>query len=238
MLPLPLFIPIIFIATTFATVFFIYKASYNSKAVLVVSVVWLLLQCIISLNGFYQNTAVIPPRFLFLAGPALILIIILFITGKGRLFIDSLDIKTLTWLHVVRIPVEIVLFFLCGQKAVPQLMTFEGRNFDILSGLSAIIIALIAFPANKPKKALLLIWNFICLALLLNIVITAVLSAPVPFQKFAFDQPNIAILYFPFVWLPCYIVPVVLFLSFRSNKKINEVIVPNMYPITSQVHFC
>ncbi|HVF96549.1 MAG TPA: hypothetical protein VM871_04480, partial [Flavisolibacter sp.] len=27
---------------------------------------------------------------------------------------------------------------------------------------------------------------------------------------FAFDQPNIAVLYFPFIWLPSFIVPVVL----------------------------
>jgi hypothetical protein len=55
------------------------------------------------------------------------------------------------------------------------------------------------------------IWNWICLALLLNIVVRAVLSAPSPIQQFAFDQPNIAILHFPFVFLPGFIVPAVLF---------------------------
>jgi len=46
-------------------------------------------------------------------------------------------------------------------------------------------------------------------------------------QLFAFDQPNIAILYFPFVWLPSFIVMTVLFshlISIRrlvKNKKIN-----------------
>jgi hypothetical protein len=86
-------------------------------------------------------------------------------------------------------------------------MTFEGGNLDILSGLSAPLIAYYA--VKKPK--ILLAWNFICLALLINIVARALLSAPFPFQQFAFDQPNIAILQFPVIWLPTFIVLTVLF---------------------------
>ena len=53
--------------------------------------------------------------------------------------------------------------------------------------------------------------NILCLFLLLNVVITAFFAFPTPFQKLAFDQPNIAILYFPFNLLPTVIVPMVLF---------------------------
>ena len=90
-------------------------------------------------------------------------------------------------------------------------MTFEGRNLDIISGLTAPLIYYIVFVKKWAGNTLLLVWNIICLCLLLNIVATAVLSAPFPFQQLGFDQPNIAILYFPFVWLPCCIVPIVFF---------------------------
>jgi len=106
--------------------------------------------------------------------------------------------------------VELMLLWLFMHKAVPQLMTFEGRNFDILSGLSAPFIYYFGFVKKSLGKPVILIWNFICLGLLLNIVVNAVLSVPTPLQQFAFDQPNIAILYFPFVWLPCCVVPIVL----------------------------
>jgi len=56
----------------------------------------------------------------------------------------------------------------------------------------------------------ILVWNFVCLAILLFTVSNAILSAPTPFQKFAFDQPNVAVLYFPFVWLPGIVVPLVI----------------------------
>ena len=67
---------------------------------------------------------------------------------------------------------------------------------------------------------MLLWWNIISLGLLVNIIIYAVLSAPFSFQKMAFDQPNIAVLYFPFNLLPAFIVPVVLFGHLVSIRQL------------------
>ena len=113
--------------------------------------------------------------------------------------------------HIVRIPVEIVLYWLFLYEKVPELMTFEGRNFDILAGLTAPIVYYFGFVKKKLDRKFIVIWNGLGLLLLMNIVINAILSAPLPFQQFAFDQPNIAIFYFPFIWSPIFIVPVVLF---------------------------
>jgi hypothetical protein len=107
------------------------------------------------------------------------------------------------------VPVEIVLLWLYQAGQVPQLMTFEGRNFDILSGLTAPVVAWLAFRGGKVNRPLLIVWNLFALALLLNILTIAVLSLETAFQKFAFDQPNRGVLYFPFVWLPAIIVPIV-----------------------------
>jgi len=207
---LPMYVNIVFILTTLLTVFLFYKAGGKSKAGMGILFLWLLLQAILSYTGFYTVTNTTPPRFVLLALPPVLLIIFLFITPKGRAYINSLDAKTLTLLHVVRVPVELCLYWLFLHKSIPQLMTFEGRNFDILAGLTAPIIFYFGYVKNKFGKTVLLLWNFVCLGLLLNIVVNAVLSAPSNFQQFAFEQPNTGILYFPFVWLPCCIVPLVL----------------------------
>ncbi len=217
---LPLYISVVFGLTTLITVGIFYKATNYSKTTLIILLVWLAVQAFIAMSGFYTVTDSIPPRFLLLALPPLLVIIGLFATPKGREFIDSLDIKTLTILHIIRIPVELVLFWLFLHKAVPQLMTFEGRNFDILSGITAPIIYYFGFIQKRLDRKIILLWNFICLGLLFNIVINAVLSAPSPFQKFAFDQPNIAVLHFPFVWLPCCIVPLVLFSHLAAIRQL------------------
>ena len=214
MLPdLPLYINVIFIATVLLTWWLCYRVSKN-WALVIISLLWLLMTGILSYRGFYQDASSTPPKFTFAVIPPLIAITLLFIIPSGRKFIDAFDLRSLTIISMVRIPVELVLYWLSIYKVVPELMTFAGRNFDILAGLTAPIAYYTCFKGPKvSNKTLLLVWNIISLGLLLNIVINAVLSAPFRFQKFAFDQPNIAILYFPFIWLPCFIVMIVLLLS-------------------------
>ena len=208
---LPIYISILFGLITLLTVRLFYKATNRSILSLVILLTWLVIQAVIALTDFYTVTDTIPPRFLLLVMPPILFIILLFATNKGRIFIDSLDIKALTLLHIVRVPVEIVLFRLFIYIMIPELMTFEGRNFDVISGISAPLIYYFGFVQKQLSNKIIIIWNVLCLMLLFNIVINAVFSAPFPFQKFAFDQPNIAILYFPFNWLPSCVVPIVLF---------------------------
>jgi len=217
---LPAFISILFGLTTMLTAGLFYKAAANSKPVLLIILIWMAVQAFIALSGFYIVTDTIPPRFLLLVLPPFLVITGLFVSSKGRKFMDDLDLKTLTLLHTIRIPVEIVLFFLFTYKTVPELMTFEGRNFDILSGFTAPVIFYLAFTRKQLNRQILLIWNFICLGLLVNIITNAILSAPFPFQQFAFDQPNIAVLYFPFIWLPCCVVPLVLLSHLAAIRQL------------------
>lgn len=220
MLDLPLFVSIVFGLTTLVTVLFFYFASQRSRISLVIIISWILLQSVISIQGFFVITNTLPPRFLLLVLPPVLTILLLFFTTQGRSFIDKFDLKTLTLLHVVRIPVELVLFWLFMNSAVPELMTFEGRNPDILSGLTAPVVYYLGFVKKILNRNVILAWNFICLGLLINIVTNAVLSAPSPFQQFAFDQPNIGVLYFPFVFLPGIIVPIVLFSHLVSIRRL------------------
>lgn len=228
---LPIHIILIFGLTTVATlglfIWIIKNSSLEitrkkSGIIIVGLTVWLILQAVLTLNNIYNsNLSSLPPKIMLLGIlPPILVIILLFATSKGRQFIDSLPLKNITYLNIVRIPVEIVLFWLFINKAIPELMTFEGRNFDILAGISAPIIVYLVFTKKKLNRNVLLIWNFICLGLLLNIVINALLSAPSPLQKFAFEQPNIAILNFPFSWLPTFIVPIVLFGHLVSIRQL------------------
>ena len=187
---------------------------------IIITLIWLALQTALGLSGFYQNTAGLPPRFMLLLIPPVIFIIMLFTLKPGRKAIDTFDTKTLTLLHTVRILVELVLFALYAHKTIPQLMTFEGRNFDILCGLTAPLIYYFGYVKPILSKKILLAWNIICLLLLANIAIIAVLSAPFAFQRLAFTQPDIALLYFPYIWLPGFVVPAVLFAHLATIRKL------------------
>ena len=228
---IPVYISIIFGLTTVATLLLFFRTMKRSvteatrnKALVIIGVVslWLVIQCIIAIKNVYStNAGSFPPKILLLGIlPPMLAIVFAFATTKGRRFIDSLPLKDITYTNAVRVPVELVLYSLYIFKAVPQILTFEGRNFDILSGITAPFIAYFGFTKQKLSKPIILGWNFVCLALLANIVANALLSAPLAFQQFGFDQPNIAILHFPISWLPTFVVPVVLFGHLVSIRQL------------------
>lgn len=217
---LPFYITLLFIVTVAATFILFLKTTYFSKKLLIILLSWMAAHAMLAFKGFYLDSNIFPPRFMFTIIPPIIVIIILFSTRKGRIWIDGLNIKWLTWIHIVRIPVELVLYLISLHQLVPTLMTFEGRNYDILSGISTPFIYYFTLRNNRSNKKLLLLWNVVCLGLLINIVVLAILSAPSPYQKFAFDQPNRALYYFPFIWLSSVIVPLVLFSHLASIRKL------------------
>lgn len=228
---LPTYISLIFGLTTAATLLAFVWAVKNANAEKVRKqagkigiglFAWLILQAVLSLNNQYNSDPDTFPPVIMLTGifPAVFAILVVFLTRKGRQFTDSLPLKQLTYLNTVRIPVELVLYGLFLYQSVPELMTFEGRNFDILAGITAPFVAYFGLTKTKMSRQTLLIWNVICLGLLLNIVVNALLSAPSLIQQFAFDQPNTAVLNFPFSWLPTFIVPIVLFGHLASIRQL------------------
>ena len=235
---LPPYITLTFGLTTVATILLFIWTVRSSKSVrtrksstlvLIGLTIWLGLQALLTLNNTYNSDLDSFPPKIMLMGilPTILTIILLFSTSGGRQFIDSLPLKNLTILNIVRIPVEIVLFWLFLRQTIPELMTFEGRNFDIVAGITAPFVAFFGWKKQETRRGVVLIWNFICLGLLIHIVVSALLSAPSPIQRFGFEQPNIAVFNFPFSWLPTFIVPIILFghlasmrqLSFRRRPK-------------------
>lgn len=228
---IPLFVSIFFVLTVLFTLLLFYgvvkKSSHTivrSKAnlLLVILSLWIIVQSVLTLNHvFSSDTTSFPPKIALIGVlPAILAITLVFLTRAGQDFIDELPILNLTYVHVVRIPVEIILYLLFIYGAVPELMTFEGRNFDVLAGISSPLVAYFGIGKGKMARGSLLAWNVICLLLLINIVVNALLSAPSPLQKFGFDQPNIGVLYFPFSLLPAFIVPIVLFSHLVSIRQL------------------
>ncbi len=217
---LPIYVSVSFILITIFTIFIFYKATKQSKMSVALILGWMIFQTSLTMLGFYKVTTGTPPRLVLVLAPVLLLNVYLFATKKGQAFIDSIDLKILTLIHIIRIPVELVLYALFVYKTIPALMTFEGQNWDILSGITAPFVYYFGFVQNKMTSTLLLVWNFICLGLLINIVVIAILSAPSPLQQLAFDQPNVAIFHFPFIWLPAVVVPIVLFAHLVTIRQL------------------
>ena len=90
-------------------------------------------------------------------------------------------------------------------------MTFEGSNLDILSGISAPFAAVFMVGARSNSKIGAIVWNLVALGLLINIVSIAISYMPYFYTPSGGDLANLGVFYFPYVLLPTFVVPVVLF---------------------------
>ena len=79
-------------------------------------------------------------------------------------------------------------------------MSYAGRNFDIVIGISAIGVAALVL-AGRGGRRLCATWNIMGVVLVLNVVIVGILSTPT-FRLFGDQQLNVWVTYPPFVWLP------------------------------------
>ena len=199
-------IQFIFIIITLLSLLLFYFGTGKNKSMVAISMIWLLILGSIAMSHFFENTDAMPPRLIF----ALLASGGIFIYFYKTIKANKINLNYLLGIHVLRIPVELLLFQLYLQNKIPILMTFKGWNYDILVGISALCILLyILLTKKEMSKSFMILWNILGLLFLLTIVVIAILSSPLPIQQLAFDQPNIALLQFPYIYLPTFIVPIV-----------------------------
>ncbi len=146
---LPLYLNIGFILTTVLAVGMVILliqtsskpiAARTARGVIAVITLWLSIQALLSLQGIYTNSPEsMPPRIiLFGVLPALTAVIVVFNTKKGKLFIDRLSMQMLSYIHIVRIPVELVLYGLFVHGAVLLAKVYcwlsDGKRFLCTQG--------------------------------------------------------------------------------------------------------
>ncbi|RXR34776.1 hypothetical protein EQG68_02380 [Flavobacterium piscinae] len=202
---------------------FLYCHSVNNifkelKYILAISI-FIFLQIILSLLNFYSNLEFIQLKMILTLLVPTLIIIFHFQHNKNSFI--KISYKNLTLIHFVRIPIEFILYHNYKEKLIPKIMTFEGLNFDLFFALTTLLIYYL-LNKNIIHKKILLAWNIFGLIFVLNIVIIAVLSTPTPIQKFGFNQPNLMIFNFPYILLPSFIVPIVIYSHIISILKIKH----------------
>lgn len=166
-----------------------------------------------------------PPLGLFLLmvfGAALVL----GFSPVGRRVADGLPFWALIGLQSFRLPLELVMHEAARAGIMPVQMSFSGWNFDIVTGASAVVVALLA-RKGRASRGWLRAWNTLGILLLLNILAIAIASTPV-FHAFGTDPArlNTWVAYFPYVWLPGVLVPAAIFGHVVIARKLAASVVP------------
>jgi len=103
-----------------------------------------------------------------------------------------------------RLPLELAMHRAYTEGLMPVQMSYSGRNFDILTGLTALVLA-VAMLLTRVPRWIVAAWNVMGLMLLMNILGVAILSTPA-LAYFGPDRLNVWVTWMPYTLLPAVMV--------------------------------
>ena len=171
---------------------------------LAASAAWMALAWSAAASGMLANFERTPPPFGLLVLAVLVLAFALAFSKLGTRLSTYLPLWLLVAVQGFRLPLELAMHAMYERGVMPVQMSYSGRNFDIMTGVTAIAVALLVW-SGRAGRGLVAAWNVIGLALLANVVMVAILGTP-RFQYFGPEHLNLWVTHPPFVWLPAVMV--------------------------------
>ena len=167
---------------------------------LAVIAAFMAVQLLLAYSGMLGKWDSTPPPFIVMMAVIFLATCGLAFSPLGLSTASSQPFGMLVGFQAFRLPLELLMHQAADQGVMPSEMSFSGYNFDILTGLTAIPLAWMAYRNSAPRW-LLVAWNVMGCVLLANVVGIAVAATP-RFAAFGPQQLNTWIADAPFVWLP------------------------------------
>jgi hypothetical protein len=206
-MPLPIAFALLAILVQFVFllgVYWAYRAKPNVAAVflvtMVVSATWMLGTFAAAAKG-KLSFETRPPTMLFVFAGVFILAFGAGSSRFGKQLAVELPLAALVGFQAFRFPLELLLHEAYREGLMPVQMSYSGRNFDIVTGVTAAILGLVLWKRSVPKW-IVQAWNVMGILLLANILTVAFLSTPLPIRVFFNEPANVWIKDAPYVWLP------------------------------------
>ena len=143
--------------------------------------------------------------------PFVVLVVSIFAVGVllarskvGDRLAAGLPLAVLVGFQGFRLPLELAMHRAYTEGLMPIQMSYSGRNFDIVTGVTAIVLAVALALTNVPRW-IVQAWNALGLLLLFNILGVAILSTPM-FAYFGRDRLNVWVMWMPYTLLPAVMV--------------------------------
>lgn len=222
--PIPIDIAIGFILlplivlSTFA--FLLIKHSRTLWWVVAVIAGWAILTAVMAISGTLAAFTSFPPWIPMLVLTQLVFVFWLGWFSSWNELLAGIPQYILVGLQCFRVPVELLLATLATRKLLAIEMTYYGRNFDILEGMTAIVLAIwLKRRGEEPLRLVVLAWNLMGLSLVTVVLGHGLFSVPYPSQLLHLSVSTFVIAYFPVVWLLTLLVPMAYLLHLVSIKR-------------------
>lgn len=218
---------ILFIILLITILFFYAKAlkknqntssSIKKKLLIVLAVIsgWLLVQYLIHQTGFY-HTLTLPPRIpLFMIAPLFLFSFIFLLKNRKSNVLNNIPLEIPIAYQSFRAIIEVLFYYTYVQGILPIQVTFEGANYDVLLGISAILVGVYARKKNASIR-FLIAWNIIGIGVVAFAAFTFVTSFYFPS---IWGQTDSIVIQefnqFPFLLLPLFFMPSAVFMHLVS----------------------
>lgn len=182
---------------------------------ILILLVWTIYILSVVLSGALRNLQIpFIPLLLFLPAIAIILYATSGHTMKSA--IGHIPVYVPVYVQSFRILVELMIYGTFLEGVLPEQVTFEGANFDIAVGMSALVVGLLAQKGKIGPRGILA-WNVASL-----FVLATTLLAFASFFYFRGELPepvNMRFVELPYVLLPAFLVPFALFYHVVSIRQ-------------------
>lgn len=167
---------------------------YRFKLFLGLFVSYLAIFTIVVLSGLPQKYIIPFMPLLFLS--VLVGSVCFALSDFGKAISQKYSLMILIGIQGFRLPLELLLHHWAGIGTVPSTMTWTGQNWDILSG----ILALVSIPSLGKNYKIAWFVNVCGSFLLINVLRVVIMSSPFPFS-WKLDNPIKLILYLPYAYI-------------------------------------
>lgn len=181
---------------------------------------WLIYLSVLSYTEVITDFS-FPPRIpLLVVLPLLMLMAISLFRRATTDFVATTSVGWLIYIQSFRIIVELIIWGLYKQGIVPIETTFEGYNYDVVVGLTAVPLAYYA-KRDKISPLMLMLWNIAGLLILANTVRLFVSTVYFP-EIFGQDSTMIepAFAKLPYLLIAGFFMPLAVYIHALSIKQL------------------
>ncbi len=199
---------------------YLFRGYSRSKVLLYIFmglIIWTSYLTILSKTGVLLDFGM-PPRVpLMIVFPVIAFILVIVNRNFMNQALTETSIHLPVFMQSFRILVELLIYATYLKGVFPQRATFEGLNYDILVGISALLAGFgILKGVIKPKGAL--IWNITSIGVLILTVYSFI--STYYFSDFASTLEGSRFVEFPYLLLASVLLPAAIFLHAFSIKQI------------------
>ena len=185
---------------------------------------WFGVALFLGYQNFFKATfdGPLPPYILYgIMGPLFLFAPVVFWSNAFGRILDQFAQEILVGYQSYRM-LGILFFVAYGASLLPAIFTYPAGIGDILTGLFALLTALVYWRHKLAAAGLVRIWNYFGIADLMLAVSLGFLSSPGIFLILSTDAPNEMITAYPLVLVPVFAVPMSILLHFASLRKLRR----------------